>query len=216
MHAETVIQRWDDDAVLIDLGGSDVARVQPSRSVWPALVLAVFTLLTGAGLAMSTHGSQSGDRATGPVIASATTPRTAGGATPATSPEPMSPAEPDGASVGPTAARAGRTADGRWTIRVSGVAGLSVTSIDVRVLVMGMVVGQTTARIDPAVSLAPVQGARAASVAPWSADFVFNWPRPITAGDAVATVEIRCTGESGPARDVAGLVVTLGDGRATE
>jgi hypothetical protein len=217
MHAEMVIQRWEDDAVLIDLGAPVVARVEPRRSVWPALVLAGFTLLTGAGLATSTNGSGSGGRATGPGATSATTTsRVAGGAPGATSPEPLAPAAPDRTTVGSVAARARavRTPDGHWTIRASGVADRDVTSIGVRVLVGGAVAGQAAGRLDPPVPLQLVDGRSAGDVAPWSVDIPLAADGSAQAGDAVATVEVRWAGESGSSDDVAELVVRLGDGRA--
>ena len=221
MPHETVVQRWDDEAVLVDLGGPEVARVQPRPSIWPALLLAVFTLLTGAGLAMSTTALRPGDHAVGPGAASPATSGAVGRRPRVGSPGPGTPAEiagpPAGASAGPVVAEARAVrAGGHWTIRVSGAAARGVTSIDVRVLVGGMVVGGGTGRLDPAASIDRVDGRSGGDGALWFADIPLASHRTMLGGDAVATVEVRWL--AGPDRSgtAAGLVVTLGDGRAAD
>lgn len=219
---ETVVQRWDDEAVLVDLGGPEVARVQPRPSIWPALLLAVFTLLTGAGLAMSTTAPRPGDHTVGPGTASpAATPEAIGRRPGLAPPEPGTSAEmpgpPAGATAGPVVAEARAVrASGHWTIRVSGAAAGGVTSIDVRVLVGAMVVGGGTVKLDPAASLDRVDGRSGGDVAPWFADIPLASNRTMGGGDAVATVEVRWL--AGPDRSgtAASLVVTLGDGRAAD
>jgi hypothetical protein len=217
MPHETVVQRWDDDTVLVDLGGPEVAPVEPRPSVWPALALAVFTLLTGAGLAMSTQGSRPGDHGVRPAADSSATTSEANDRRPrAAPPGPPTPAELAGSFDGPVAAqaRAVRAADGHWAIRLSGIAARDVASIEVRVLVGGAVVGQAAGRIDPAVALDPVDGRPAGDIAPWSADIPLATKGTIAGGDAVATVEVQWSAGSERSGTVAGLVVTLGDGRA--
>jgi hypothetical protein len=210
-----VIQPWDDEVVMIDLGGADLAGVESRRSVLPALALAVFTLLTGAGLAVSTNGSGTGDGAAQPGAMSATRSAPADRWPRASSAEPRTSPHPVGSTARPVAAgaRAVLATDGHWLVRVSGVAATGVTAIEARVLVGRVVVGEGAVRIDPAVSLGPVGGAAAGDVAPWSADLRLA-AGPMAPDDAVATVEIHWTAGSGRSDDVASLVLTLGDGRA--
>jgi hypothetical protein len=213
MSAETVIQRWDDDAVLINLDPPIVARVRARRSVWPALVLAVFTGLTGAGLAISNDAPPS---AAGRLDASERPPPIAVDAVGHKATRSSIPAETVAPSAGPSAsvlatARVVHVTGHRSVIRIAGIAAPGVERVDVVVAPRGHPLGRAIARIDSAVSFP--DSATGGSVAPWAVEV--ELPDAETdVRDGVVTVEIRWRGSSGQSGATAVLVVTLGDGRS--
>jgi hypothetical protein len=222
MNSDRIVQRWDDDVVLIDLGGSALTRIAPRRPAGPALVLAVFTMVTCAGLTLSTNDSRvadgsapdhpARDGAVSPGAISDSDPRPGSSATDSSM---RSGLGPSGGGLVGAGARAIRGVDGALTIRVSGVAQPGVTAIDVRVRIGGSVVGFGAGRVDPTVAIG-ADGGFADELAPWSADIPLTSEPSGGGDDSVATVEVRWfTGADGSA-GVRGLVVTLGDGRASD
>jgi hypothetical protein len=220
MDSERVVQRWDDETVLIDLGG--LTRVKPRRSLGPALVLAVFTLLTCAGLAMSGSGSRSAtaSRAEQGAARASTSPAGRSG------PDPGPPtsvgsmrvsdagrSRPASVAVG---ARAIRTSGGSWTLRLTGVADPAVGSIEVAVRIGAVVVATGVGRIDPPVTLAAADGPSGPILAPWSAELAIAPDQDARTGDAVAIVDVRWLVGSRHDVGVTELVVSLGDGRASD
>ncbi len=131
---------------------------------------------------------------------------------------PMSGSGRTGSASGLVAAgaRAIRASDGTWTIRVSGVAERGVTAIEVLVRIGGSVAGHGMGRVDSAVALPVDDGRISGALAPWSADIPLARDQSTQGGDSVAIIDVRWLTESAHPAGETGLVVTLGDGRATE
>lgn len=201
------------EAVLIEFDVGRVKRLDRPSSPWTALVIGLFTALTGLGLgasvvlprAIESERSQLSEQPAQPAVALLTTPTGSVASADRRQPPRARPVE--------ATARIVTLADGRRIVRIAGQAAVTVRSLDVTLVLAGRTVAGATIAVASEATLTAATGPSGVGAAPWSVDLALPALSTAAIRDAVATVEVGWPASPAGPAGAEVLVVTLGDGR---